>query len=58
MAEHTGDGASSAENDLTQLMADVTRAIEKAQEAIAKITSNATAATVDTEYTPSPPPNL
>ena len=32
-----------AENDLKQLMADVTRAMEKAQEAVARITSNAVA---------------
>jgi hypothetical protein len=47
-----------AENDLKQLMADVTRAIEKAQEAMAKLTSNPTAATVDTQPAPSSPPNL
>ena len=43
-----------AENDLKQLMADVTRAMEKAQEAIAKIASTAAAATTpNTESTPS-----
>jgi peptidoglycan hydrolase CwlO-like protein len=42
-----------AENDLKQLMADVTRAMEKAQEAVARITSNA-AATAETESTISP----
>ena len=31
-----------AVNDLKQLMADVTRAMEKAQEAIARVASNAT----------------
>jgi hypothetical protein len=36
-----------AENDLKQLMADVTRAIEKAQEAVTRITSNAAAATTE-----------
>jgi hypothetical protein len=35
-----------AENDLKQLMADVARAVEKAQEAVARITSKA-AATVE-----------
>jgi len=34
-----------AENDLKQLMADVTRAIEKAQQAVATIASKAAAAT-------------
>ena len=44
----------STENDLKQLMADVTRAMEKAQEAIAKIASTAAAATTpNTESTPS-----
>ena len=37
-------GIQAAENDLKQLMADVTRAMEKAQEAIAKIASTAAAA--------------
>ena len=37
-----------AENDLKQLMADVTRVMEKAQEAVARITSNAVAATAET----------
>jgi hypothetical protein len=36
-----------AENDLKQLMADVTRAMEKAQEAVAKIASKAAAATTE-----------
>ena len=40
-----------AENDLKQLMADVTRAIEKAQEAVAKIASKAAAATTEPEST-------
>jgi F0F1-type ATP synthase membrane subunit b/b' len=39
-----------AENDLKQLMADVTRAMEKAQAAVARITSNASAA-AETEST-------
>ena len=47
-------GIQAAENDLKQLMADVTRAMEKAQEAIAKIASTAAAATTpNTESTPS-----
>ena len=37
------------ENDLKQLMADVTRAMEKAQEAVARIASKASAATTETE---------
>jgi hypothetical protein len=41
-----------AENDLKQLMADVTRAMEKAQEAVARITSSAVA-TAETESTTS-----
>ena len=40
-----------AENDLKQLMADVTRAIEKAQEAVARISSKAAAATTEPEST-------
>ena len=42
-----------AENDLKQLMADVTRAMERAQEAVARITSNAVAATAETGSTTS-----
>jgi hypothetical protein len=42
-----------AENDLKQLMADVTRAMEKAQEAVARITSAAAAARVETGPTTS-----
>ena len=42
-----------AENDLKQLMADVTRAMQKAQEAVARITSNAVAATAETGSTTS-----
>jgi len=38
-----------AENDLKQLMADVTRTIEKAQQAVARISSKAAAATTETE---------
>jgi hypothetical protein len=38
-----------AENDLKQLMADVTRAMEKAQEAVARIAPKAAAATTETE---------
>jgi hypothetical protein len=40
-----------AENDLKQLMADVTRAMEKAQEAAARVASKAAAATTGTEST-------
>jgi hypothetical protein len=40
-----------AENDLKQLMADVTRTIGKAQQAIARISTKATAATTETEST-------
>jgi hypothetical protein len=40
-----------AENDLKQLMVDVTRAMEKAQEAVARIASKA--ATTETESTTS-----
>ncbi|MBV8509900.1 MAG: hypothetical protein JOZ94_08510 [Xanthobacteraceae bacterium] len=43
----------SAETDLKQLMADVTRAMEKAQQAIARVTSKETAAGAETEATPS-----
>jgi t-SNARE complex subunit (syntaxin) len=42
-----------AENDLKQLMADVARAVEKAQEAVARIAFKAAAATTDTESTTS-----
>jgi len=38
-----------AENNLKQLMADVSRAMEKAQEAIARVTSTVGAATAGTE---------
>jgi hypothetical protein len=40
-----------AENDLKQLMADVTRAMEKAQEAVARLASTAAAGTTETEFT-------
>jgi hypothetical protein len=40
-----------AENDLKQLMADVTRTIEKAQQAVARISSKVAAATTETEPT-------
>jgi Skp family chaperone for outer membrane proteins len=40
-----------AEDDLKQLMADVTRAMEKAQEAAARIASKAATATTETEST-------
>jgi len=38
-----------AENDLKQLMADVTRATAKAQEAVARIASKAASITTETE---------
>ena len=38
-----------AENDLKQLMADVTRAMEKAQDAVARIASKAAAAAAEPE---------
>jgi hypothetical protein len=38
-----------AEHDLKQLMADVTRAMEKAQEAVARLASRAAAAETQTE---------
>jgi len=40
-----------AENDLKQLMADVTRATAKAQEAVARIASKAAPVTTETEST-------
>jgi hypothetical protein len=40
-----------AENDLKQLMADVSQAMEKAQEAVARIASKAAAATTETVST-------
>ena len=40
-----------AENDLKQLMADVTRAIEKAQEAVAKIAPKAATPITEAEST-------
>jgi hypothetical protein len=42
-----------AENDLKQLMADVTRAMEKAQEAVSKIKSKAAGDKAETESTTS-----
>ncbi len=42
----------SAETDLKQLMADVTRAMEKAQQAIARVTSKETVTSAETEATP------
>jgi hypothetical protein len=42
-----------AENDLKRLMADVTRAMEKAQEAVARMAAKATADTTGTESTSS-----
>ena len=46
-----GTKLQAAEEDLKELMADVTRAMEKAQEAVAKIASNAGGATTATEST-------
>ena len=40
-----------AENDLKQLMADVTQAIEKAQQAVARNSSKVAAATTESEST-------
>jgi len=40
-----------AENNLKQLMADVTKAMEKAQEAVARIAPKAAIATAETEST-------
>ncbi len=40
-----------AEEDLKELMADVTRALEKAQEAVARIASKAAADTTEKEST-------
>jgi hypothetical protein len=40
-----------AEHDLKQLMADVTRAMEKAQEAVARVSSKAVAATAESGST-------
>jgi hypothetical protein len=42
-----------AEDDLKHLMAEVTRAMEKAQEAVAKIAPKTAAATAETESTTS-----
>jgi hypothetical protein len=41
-----------AETDLKQLMADVTRAMERAQQAIARVTSKETPASPETDATP------
>ena len=41
------------ENDLKQLMADVTRAMERAQEAVARIASKTVTTTTETESTTS-----
>jgi hypothetical protein len=46
-----GTKLQAAEDDLKQLMADVTRATEKAQEVAARIASKAVAATTETEST-------
>ena len=44
----------SAEDNLKQLMADVTRAMEKAQEAVARITAKGAAAETGTQPATSP----
>ena len=44
-----GTKLQAAEDDLKQLMADVTRTTEKAQQAVARISSKAAAATTETE---------
>ena len=44
-----GTKLQAAEDDLKQLMADVTQTIEKAQQAVARISSKAAAATTETE---------
>jgi hypothetical protein len=44
-----------AENDLKQLMADVTRAMEKAQEAVARMAAKAAAPTTEAETVSSSP---
>ena len=41
-----------AETDLKQLMADVTRAMEKAQQAIARVTSKEATGNPETDSTP------
>jgi hypothetical protein len=46
-----------AESDLKQLMADVTRAMEKAQQAVARILAKTAAPTTQTESTPSSLPS-
>ena len=49
--ERTGDEASSRGERSETAMADVTRAVEKAQEAVARIAFKAAAATIETEST-------
>jgi hypothetical protein len=44
-----------AEKDLKQLMADVSRAMEKAQEAVARLASTAAVATPEAESTTASP---
>jgi hypothetical protein len=46
-----------AESDLKQLMADVTRAMEKAQQAVARIVAKTGAPTTQTESPPSSLPS-
>jgi hypothetical protein len=49
--ERTGTKLETAESDLKRLMADVSRAMEKAQEAVARLTSTVGAAAAGTEST-------
>jgi hypothetical protein len=51
-----GQGWGAAESDLKELMADVTRAMEKAQEAVARIAYKGADATGQTEAVCSPSP--
>ena len=48
-AHGDGNGDQAVENDLKQLMADITRTMEKAQEAVASIASKAATATTETD---------
>jgi hypothetical protein len=48
-----GTKLEAAENELKQLMADVTRAMEKAQDAVARIAYKTAGATAETQATPS-----
>jgi hypothetical protein len=46
-----GTKLQASENDLKRLMADVTRAMEKAQEAITRIASNPSVTAIETDRT-------